>query len=158
MEAYSLDDSMKYSNLFGCWRLGDISMTTAVTERTNGGRAVLVEQCNCPAEYTGSSCEVCNIRYTGLLGLACFVLRPVVHSLALVAALKILKCCIKLVVSSFIIFYYGSVSVQLTEKMRFQFILGVVICFTNAFQWCKSANINYILGPNIFRYNGYSSS
>lgn len=41
-----------------CCRIGDITMTTTVTEKTDRGRAVLVEQCNCPPEYTGTSCEV----------------------------------------------------------------------------------------------------
>ena len=33
-------------------------MTVAIPVRTTRGRAVLVEQCNCPPGYKGPSCEV----------------------------------------------------------------------------------------------------
>jgi len=44
-------------------RLGRVSMTTAVEDRTAHGRAVLVEQCSCPSQYTGPSCEVSAVYY-----------------------------------------------------------------------------------------------
>ena len=39
-------------------RLGAVTMTTAVEDRTTRGRAVFVEHCSCPSQYTGLSCEV----------------------------------------------------------------------------------------------------
>ena len=39
-------------------RIGDILLSTAVTQNTGLGRAVYVEDCSCPTGYTGLSCEV----------------------------------------------------------------------------------------------------
>ncbi|KAL5013503.1 hypothetical protein ScPMuIL_007773 [Solemya velum] len=40
-------------------RIGDISMSTAVSTETGGGQAVLVEDCTCPTGYQGLSCQDC---------------------------------------------------------------------------------------------------
>ena len=37
----------------------DVSMDIAVKRDTGQGRAVFVEECNCPREFQGLSCEVC---------------------------------------------------------------------------------------------------
>ena len=39
-------------------RIGEILLSTAVTQNTGLGRAVYVEDCSCPTGYTGLSCEV----------------------------------------------------------------------------------------------------
>lgn len=51
------------SNLTGIllsffFRIGEILLSTAVTQNTGLGRAVYVEDCSCPTGYTGLSCEV----------------------------------------------------------------------------------------------------
>ncbi|XP_060073482.1 basement membrane-specific heparan sulfate proteoglycan core protein-like [Ylistrum balloti] len=44
-------------------RIGDISISTGVIEDTGFGRAVFVEQCECPAGYAGLSCQDCAAGY-----------------------------------------------------------------------------------------------
>ncbi|XP_045130066.1 basement membrane-specific heparan sulfate proteoglycan core protein-like isoform X13 [Portunus trituberculatus] len=43
--------------------LSDVIMDTAVPTQTGQPRAVEVEQCQCPMEYTGLSCETCKAGY-----------------------------------------------------------------------------------------------
>ncbi|KAK6966048.1 basement membrane-specific heparan sulfate proteoglycan core protein, partial [Biomphalaria glabrata] len=40
-------------------RLGNVVLTTGRVEQTGLGRAIYVEECKCPAGYTGNSCEDC---------------------------------------------------------------------------------------------------
>ncbi|XP_025082607.1 basement membrane-specific heparan sulfate proteoglycan core protein-like isoform X8 [Pomacea canaliculata] len=40
-------------------RIGDILLTTAVSQNTGFGRAIKVEDCSCPTGYSGLSCESC---------------------------------------------------------------------------------------------------
>ncbi|XP_061424116.1 basement membrane-specific heparan sulfate proteoglycan core protein isoform X6 [Lethenteron reissneri] len=44
--------------------IGDVSLETAVPGDTGGARALQVEQCSCPAAYTGLSCQDCAAGYT----------------------------------------------------------------------------------------------
>ncbi|XP_070207543.1 basement membrane-specific heparan sulfate proteoglycan core protein-like isoform X4 [Littorina saxatilis] len=45
-------------------RIGNILLSTAVTQNTGLGRAVYVEDCSCPTGYTGLSCETCAPGYS----------------------------------------------------------------------------------------------
>ena len=40
------------------YSISNIKLTSATTSVTSQGRAFLVEECQCPLGYTGSSCEV----------------------------------------------------------------------------------------------------
>ncbi|XP_078729473.1 basement membrane-specific heparan sulfate proteoglycan core protein isoform X6 [Lampetra fluviatilis] len=44
--------------------IGGVSLETAVPGDTGGARALQVEQCSCPAAYTGLSCQDCAAGYT----------------------------------------------------------------------------------------------
>ncbi|XP_075928964.1 basement membrane-specific heparan sulfate proteoglycan core protein isoform X5 [Petromyzon marinus] len=44
--------------------IGDVSLDTAVPGDTGGARALQVEECSCPAAYTGLSCQDCAPGYT----------------------------------------------------------------------------------------------
>ncbi|KAK7494115.1 hypothetical protein BaRGS_00014588, partial [Batillaria attramentaria] len=48
-----------YDNRQTLIRLGNVLLSTAVTQNTGLGRAVYVEDCSCPTGYTGLSCEDC---------------------------------------------------------------------------------------------------
>lgn len=53
-----------YGKDFFLFSLADVSLSTAVDQPTDYGRALAVEQCRCPIGYTGLSCEDCDAGYT----------------------------------------------------------------------------------------------
>ncbi|XP_078697739.1 basement membrane-specific heparan sulfate proteoglycan core protein-like isoform X12 [Branchiostoma floridae x Branchiostoma belcheri] len=52
-----------YNSFMVTTSIQGIEMDTAVEENTGLSRAVMVEQCSCPAGYTGLSCERCDTGY-----------------------------------------------------------------------------------------------
>ncbi|CAL1546871.1 unnamed protein product [Lymnaea stagnalis] len=48
-----------YDNRQSLIRMGNVLLTTGVTQNTGLGKAVFVEDCSCPTGYTGYSCEDC---------------------------------------------------------------------------------------------------
>ncbi|CAH1240507.1 HSPG2 [Branchiostoma lanceolatum] len=52
-----------YNSFMVTTSIQGIGMDTAVEENTGQSRAVMVEQCSCPAGYTGLSCERCETGY-----------------------------------------------------------------------------------------------
>lgn len=63
-------EKLKYFKIMTCrccaCRIGDILLTTAVSQNTGFGRAIKVEDCSCPTGYSGLSCEVGTSNYAGL--------------------------------------------------------------------------------------------